>query len=287
MRNNTPLTLIIPLLAACLLLIGRPATAQSDQELRQENQRLRTENEDLKRDLEAARQAIERLEKQLQALEMIISRMGGNSGTGGTGSGSGSNTPPPPQVSIDESEPQASPRALLKAIEESHKESMSDVPMGEAGSRERTAYNRALERWISSVNRQMRFPIEWIVTLERGQRVRGGYELMVQAIDPVHDTELGDPFVISISDAQARRMGAISVGDRLSLKGTLNANARLNADRETSGPFNNPPLIGPFVEFGYTVDMNSLVPAPKEKVEEKKDESTNGTGGGSTGAGAK
>lgn len=278
MRNNTTLTLIIPLLAASILLIGRPAAAQSDQELRQENQRLRTENEDLKRDLEAARQAIERLEKQLQALEMIISRMGGNTGTGGTGTGTGSTPPPPPQVSIDESEPQASPRALLKAVEEEHKEAMAEIPMGEAGSRERTAYNRALERWVSSVNRQMRFPIEWIVTLERGQRVRGGYELMVQAIDPVHDTELGDPFVITISDAQARRMEAISVGDRLSLKGTLNANVRVNADRETSGPFNNPPLIGPYVEFGYTVDMNSLVPAPK-KEEEKKDEGT-GTGAG-------
>jgi len=263
MRNNTTLFIIIPILSAAFAPVTTNALAQSDQELRQENQRLRTENEDLRRELEAARQAIERLQKQVEALELVIARFGGQSGTGTGTTGTGGPATPPP-VSIDETKPDASPRALEKAIKASYDEALNEVPLGNTGSRERAAHNRALDRWVSGINREMRMPIEWIVTLERAQRIRGGYELLLQAIDPKHDTELGDPFVVSITDMQARRMSAMSLGDRLSLKGTMTAAVRINAERESSGPFNNPPLIGPFVEFGFGVDVANLLLAPKE-----------------------
>jgi hypothetical protein len=47
---------------------------------------------------------------------------------------------------------------------------------------------------------------------------------------------------------------------------------RVNPDRATAGPFNNPPIVGPFAELLMTVDLQSLRPAPEPDDEDADDE---------------
>lgn len=268
MNHATSRVLQLPLLGLLLATLAiSTAQAQSDQELRQENQRLRTENEDLKRELEAAKTQLERLGREIEALRQGLQSGGGTGlGTGGAGTGSGRlpslTPPPPPPVSIDESKPNASPRAMQKAIQESHDRAIDGVALGVEGDRDHTNYLRTVARWVAGANREFRTPVEWHVRIRSVQRLRNGFQMSLIAVDPKHhDTELGDTFTITLPANRARRLDDSSLHKVLVLKGTLMPAVQFNREREQPGPFNNPPLLGPFVEFGFTVEATGIFPA--------------------------
>lgn len=259
-----PIRLLAVLLP--LLLVATPARAQSDRELRTENQRLQGRVRDLEQELAAARERIAELEAQVESLREALRNRGG---------GRPAELPPLPaeEISIDESVPTASPRALRQALEASFEEAMKELEPGAPGSAERRAYVRALRSWMAGVSRTMKGPIEWHVRLIEGAASTHTYAVQLQAVDPGTGVELGDPFWTQLSRLQARRLEQYFAltGEReaLVLRGTLVPEPVLNPDRAEAGMFDTPPLIGPFVEFGYRVDTRTLLPVSEDEDEDE------------------
>jgi len=256
-RNMTPwIVALIGLLSAA----GAPAVAQSDSALRRENDALRAQVNDLEAELKAARQRIKELQATVARLEATIERMesGGNGRT---------DTPPEPeQVSIDESEPDASPRALLNALQEDYQQALADMETGAANSRQRNVYLRAVERWVRAVNRKYRGQIQWHVTVQDvAAGPRGSAGLTLVAVDPKYGTQLGDPFPAVVENRTlVRRLDRMVqnnelIGRTMVVRGVLEPNLRVNPNRETQGTFNNPPFIGPFAEFAMRIDVTALL----------------------------
>jgi hypothetical protein len=252
---------ILTIAVASLLTSTGVATAQSDRDLREDNQRLQTQVNDMRRELDAARTRIADLERELQAL---MRRVGGTTGSSST-------TTQPQRVSIDESVPNASPRALLQATRESYAEATSDFEIGDfdspTGRRQRAAYLRAVESWARRIQREMRSSVVWHIRM-LPMAEQGGEEpgLRVRAIDPETDVELGDPFTIRLNSAIRRKLTTLEQRgpiDVLVLKGVLMPRVIVNQDRMDPGPFDNPPLVGPFAEFQFIVTANSLTAPPK------------------------
>jgi hypothetical protein len=254
---------ILAVVVAILLTSTGVATGQSDRDLREDNQRLQTQVNDMRRELDAARTRIAGLERELQAL---MRRVGPT-----TGSPSTTTQTQPERVSIDESVPNASPRALLRATRESYTEATSDFEIGDydspTGRRQRAAYLRAVESWAKRIQREMKSSVVWHIRMlpmaEQGGEVPG---LRVRAVDPETDVELGDPFTIRLNSAIRRKLATLEQRgpiDVLVLKGVLMPRVIVNQDRMDPGPFNNPPLIGPFAEFRFIVTANSLTAPPK------------------------
>lgn len=256
---GTTRLLIIALAAAAAVARGGTALAQSDRDLREENQRLQTQVNDLQRELDAARARIADMERELQAL---MRRLGGTS------------APPPAaapeeRVTIDESVPNASPRALFQAVRESYADATRDMELGDfdstAGSRQRAAYLRAVDSWAKRIQREMRSSVVWSVeTIEDQGADEGG--LRVIAVDPETKVALGDPFNVRLSSAIRHKLDAIrhrGQSTELVLKGVLVPQVNVNPNRIEPGPFDNPPLIGPFAEFNFVVTANSLTPPAK------------------------
>lgn len=256
-------TLTVGLIAVLLaVLTAAPtATGQSPQELRRDNEQLRARVADLERELGAALQEIARLRAELASL--VAS--GGN----------GAATPPPADapVTLDESTPNASPRALYRALTDRYEAAAAAMAAEgtemEPGDR---VHIRALQRWAARVESELRDSISWHVRIVESARAdRGGWILRLQAVDPVTETPLGDPFDALLARGPASRLKSLAeharLPDVLVLRGTLFPEVTINADRAEPGPFDKPRLIGPYAEFGLSVTARSIAPpedAPAE-----------------------
>ena len=254
--------LLACLAATALLAPVSSAIAQSDRDLRDENQRLTTEVKQLTRELEAAKGRIQSLQRQVESLRSAMATLRRSSPP---------RSPAPLKeeaLTIDESIPNASPRALLNALKASYDKTFADQDQGEQGSSERTLYLRAVDRWAASANRDFRTKVAWHVRILDAQMTRRGPEVKVQAVDPKTRTELGDPFVIALQRSVARRFEQLQerdLADVLVLKGTLHPQVVFNRQRKDVGAFDKPPrFIGPYAELRLTVDASSLLPPTDE-----------------------
>jgi uncharacterized small protein (DUF1192 family) len=257
LRLLRPLAVLLVALAS-ISLSGASAHAQSELDLRTENERLMSRIADLERQIAGLREEIARLTQE-------------NTQLADQHAAGGAKAPPPPPdepvVSIDETAPSASPRALLRVLTENYQERAASLEMGESATDpKRIAYLREFERWAAKVNREMKSPVEWHVRIVGDAVAVGrGFTMRLVAVDPVTFVQLGDPFDAYVSRSLARRLQLreppIERDEVLVMGGTLVPRVHVNEDRDTPGPFDNPRLIGPFAELGFGVEVDRLIPA--------------------------
>jgi hypothetical protein len=258
---------LLLLAALATTALPRPAVGQESQsDLRRENQRLLARVTDLERELAAAQEELKVLRAELAALRQQLAAPGGAPAA-----------PPAPAdqpVTIDESKPDASPRALLKAIKADYQETTKDLELGQdTGDPKRVAYLRTLQRWAGKANRTYRMPIQWHVRIvSSAVPVGRGYLLRLQAVDPKTEVELGDPFDAVLPRSVASRLQEMEqrrgLDDVLLLKGVIAPRVVINEEREVVGAFDNPRFIGPYAEFGFDVQTQTIVLAPDAAEEE-------------------
>ena len=261
----------LPFALLFLFALAGPAgqtLAQSDRELREENQRLQTQVRDLQAELAAARDQLADLRKQIEELRQQLAA----SSAARSAASQPRPAPEPEKVSIDESVPNASPRALLRAIKSDFDEKMKGKDPSHTGRKERLIYLQQLEPWIAGVNRQFRAPIEWHVELLQPETklviASASVQMLdVQAVDPVTGTLLGPPLTVEAPRSMVDRLRRVY--DRegelpaLVLKGVLEPRVMVNETMLTPGPFDADRFIGPLAEFAYAVRIKSLaVPEP-------------------------
>jgi hypothetical protein len=244
-----------------LALLGTAGTAsaQSDADLRRENQRLRTQVSDLQRELEAARNRIDQLEREVEKLRQLLA----------AAPATPTGQPPEERVTIDESVPHASPRALLRSIKDGYMAALLDLDPGEPGTKQRTKYLHELARWARRINRELKTPIQWHVRITE-RAIAPGEMLGVEvvAVDPETDVVLGEPFPVRLPQATVTKLrnlekrGPLGV---LVLKGVLIPEVMVNPERDEQGLFDKPRFVGPFAEFSFWVEASSLTPPVERK----------------------
>ncbi len=231
----------------------RPAAAQSDNDLRRENDALRARARFLETELEAAQKKIAELEGLVEDLRRTIGRA--------LPSQPHAAPPEPSKVTLDESVPNASPRALHQELQSSYQEAIGELQIGEPGDRQRRVYLRAVENWARRVNRLLRAQIVWHV---RVLRLPGSDEprLELQAVDPDTDVPLGEPFAVLPPRPVLERLDTLDqrgrIGEVMILRGVLSPNVLVNQDRVEAGTFDRPRFIGPFAEYEMSVIIASL-----------------------------
>jgi len=263
----------IRLSAVCLLCVliftSRAAFAQSDADLRRANQTLTTQVADLTKELAALKAANKQLQDRIAQLEtqLAAARRAGGNATGGT-------LPPleEPAVTIDETLPQSSPRALFKAVQVSHDEAVKDMELGKTGDSKRRVYLRKLEQWKAATERAMRNPITWNVK-EVDRRNTGANQVWtLVAVDPKTEAELGDAFEVMLPRTVADRLANFEKRGELGqmvLRGVAMPTLRVNEARADRGSFDKPRFVGPFVEYALMIEPKSLLPVKDDADEQK------------------
>jgi len=248
-----------------VLAASLPVRAQSDADVRKQNQQLAAKVQDLEKELEAARKEASASKQRIADLEQQVAALK----RGGVAAAATQPAPLQPEpTSIDESVPNASPRALFSAIVKSYDETFNGMEVGRAGEPHRKAYLRKLEGWKTAMDRQHRGPITWHVRMVGEQPVTERTRIVkLQAVDPKTGAELGLPFDVVLSRALSDRLATSeSRGDlgEMVLRGTAVPNVRVNEQRLSRGAFDNPPFIGPLAEYTFAVDARSLLPAKED-----------------------
>ena len=95
------------------------------------------------------------------------------------------------------------------------------------------------------------------------------------ALSPDGRMALGKPFVVQMPNRLTERlqnqMDNTKKGDpeHFILKGVFIPMIRFDQTRLVEGPFNNPPYIGPMVEYFFSVDVTSISPPEQPKAKSK------------------
>lgn len=249
-------------LAMCTPLLH----ADPQDDLARENQQLRERVATLESELAAARERIQELESTLNRL-----RRDG--------------------IDVDEPEPRSalhqpvdedatftdSPRALFHALRRNLEDALAEKPIGEPDSAARAAYLRAMERWRTSAVRQHRGHVTWHVNVLSTEQENNRYRATVVVIDPTTEERLSDAFTVTVPSLMMRRYRTLQERgehDVMVVRGQVVPQVTINEDRRTPGAFDYPPLIGPFAEFTFEVQLRSFL-HPDEEPEPRDDETPN------------
>lgn len=268
---NTTKTVSACILGTCITVLGTPAMSShalpsqeegvdSTIEAHREREQLLAMVADLQSELAAAR-------KRIAALEAEIAS-----------SNTEAPTPPPaaprsPEATgYDPTNPEldsmANPTRILFEIKDGLQDAWRDDEINfdpekfGPGIRQ---YEQWAERWTERTNRAFQKPVSWPVRILKATPINNkSSQLTVVTVSPDGTTDIGDPFVVN----QPRRIiGNLERAQRHSdtpvhyrLRGTFRPNLRVNPDRIKSGPFNNPQLLAPMIEYSWMVDAKSISP---------------------------
>lgn len=257
-QNQPRLFVFIAVMA--LFMCVNPSLGQSDRELREENQRLKAQVKQIQEELSAVQSRVNKLEKQVKNLEKSLK----------TASKPTKKTNKQPQVeekaSIDESVASASPRALFNALKTGYEQAVANLDQGQQGDKNRKIYLKAVQRWVTTANRDYRARINWHVRVLGATPTKRGFAVELQAVDPKTNINLGDPFFALLSKGLAKRYDNViqrSGVEVVELKGTLHPNVGFDRNKSKAGPFEKTKFLGPFAQFNFEVVATSLQPPTK------------------------
>lgn len=149
-----------------------------------------------------------------------------------------------------------SPDHLLGQLKTEFREAFPDpAPTDERGRRQ---YLRVVAQWANKINREYRQRIDWVCEIVSRDLV-GADEAFVdlQVIDSKTGEPVGSRFLIEWPRRLRSTLGRFEDGSRVRVRGLLIPEVRTNESRAEPGAFDIPPLIGPYVEFRFTVQLTA------------------------------
>jgi uncharacterized coiled-coil protein SlyX len=231
------------------------ASAPQDQtagDLRREIDQLRQQVTEQQADLDAARARIQELEQQLAD----------RSRSGNAGASTATDTAPPAPTPVP-ADPNLGPGGLLSSLQADYLAAFpSDPPARMAGS------NGALERhwsalrtWATKTEREGVRSLSWTGTIDPNSVRASNRTVTFTVIVTNGSREYRVPGAVSTGTFErVLRNGALIEGP-VTVNAIIKPRLRINPDRPAPGAFDVPPMVGPYVEFGYVCDVKSVVPA--------------------------
>ncbi len=231
--------------ALALILVGspRPLSARQDPPP-DEAAALRARVADLEEQLASARARIAELEQQL-------AEAGPKAEDASQGPGA-----QPGQADL------STPDELLEQLKAEYADAFPAEPPRDE--RARRQHLRVLSQWANKVNREHRRRVEWLCEIVSRDVIDASEAYVdLRIVDPATREPIGSRFVIEWPARLRPILARLDNGDLVRLRGLLNPEVRTNESRAEPGAFDIPPLIAPFVEFRFEVQVTAAS-APEE-----------------------
>ncbi len=285
---RTPLALLALCLAATL---GPSALAQdsprSISELRRENDQLRLRIDELEAHLARSQEAIEKLLEQVTALNERVAQLQRELERRPAGTTQDPDSPDTPAAPVYASLPEgqifAAPESLLRFTRESYEENFGTIEFPFESPDARARYLRDAESWLKGLKRTQRDQIEWTLEVVRTHEDRQPLTIDYRVVDPQTRTPYSERvYTLQIPTRFERRFRESGMSGFWVLRGVAGLAPSINRDRDVVGFFDVRPFIGPYVEFGVELSVNSLLPAPDPEQPEENSEAPEGDAGSGT-----
>lgn len=200
---------------------------------------LRRQVELLERELAAARARIAELEAEIERLR--AERSGGGEG----------------EAAVRGEGPPASPHDVLARFKAIHAEAFPDPSPTDP--RELRQHLRLLTQWANMINREHRQRLDWTCRIVSREALDGDHSFVdLEAIDPVSGEAVSERFVIEWPRRLAPALARFADGSPIRVRGLFTPDLRVNEARREAGVFDIPPLIGPYLEFRYALQVTAV-----------------------------
>jgi len=276
MRTTRLLACFLLLLLAAPLLRAQanpePPTNRSPQDLRAENNRLRERLAELETELAESRRRIARLEDLVRSLRRELAEVDVTNGHTGEPSDSGPAQESDSTITTKDADsaapipddPYAAPDALHRRLRREFANEFAAEPPAEDRALQR--YVADLRRWARIASQTHRAPVDWLVRIIDRPTTDDPAAPRVatfQVIERETGRTIGEPFTLTLAPRETARLDEHAEQKLWILSGVLAAAPSINPDRPDKGLFDNPPLLGPYVEFGYDFSVRALRPAER------------------------
>ena len=245
-------------------------------ELRRENEQLRQRIDELEAQLAKSQESINQLLEQVRELnsrvaelQRLLERRPAPQGESDSAPESAEPAPSTPTLAeLPEAQPFVAPEGLLRLVRESYKANFGEVTVPFETSDARARYLRDVEAWANSLRRTQRGQVEWLIEI---RQVLSNESPMVVEYR-VLDRETRQPYSDRVFSMQVpprfeRRMRDAPTQTWL-LRGVAWLDININRDRDSMGFFDVTPFIGPYVEFGFDLNVNAVLAAPAPETED-------------------
>lgn len=240
--------------AAAALAQDTPPQSMSD--LRQEIDRLRQELTRRDADLDAAKAQIAALKAEIAALKAAAQQPASQSG------GSAPATAPAPApVPAD---PTIGPGGLLSALQAEYLAAFPSLP-DISDQQKLNLHLRSLEPWCAKANRDGIRQYSWVGAVEQSSVRAQGRNVAFVVVFRNGTREFKQPFVVDqgMLTRIRGRDGGLSGGD-LQFNVIVKPKLTVNGARPAPGAFENPPMVGPYIDFLLDLELKSVVPTAAE-----------------------
>lgn len=274
------MTVVVCAAALGLPVVESKAIAQPEQaspaDLRRENDQLRERVAAMQAQLAERNRKIKQLEDEVKALkEQAKAAPATPAATPGSAPArptppAGAPTPKPaaPPASSPTGptaplpgEALASPEAMFAVLAKDYDDVTKSMALETDDDRKR--FIREASKWARGVERKHRGMVEWVIEVVSATDAGGRTTVEYRVLDPDSRLPYGTVAQTMVLPSRTGKPLADRKDQKFwKLTGTFGAKPTINADRESSGFFDVPKLIGPFAEFGYDLTVTTLTPAP-------------------------
>lgn len=272
----------LALVTLCGVVLLSPIVAAQDSprsisELRRENEQLRLRIDELEAQLTRSQEAIAELLEQVRTLNEQVAQLQRElerrPAETGQDSASPASPPPPAFAELPEGEVFAAPEALLRFTRESYEANFGGIELPFESLDARNRYLRDAESWIKGLKRTQRDQIDWTIEIIRIHEDEQPLTVDYRVVDPQSRTPYsGRVYTLQIPGRFERRFRDAGMSGFWQLRGVVGLTPNINREREDEGFFNVRPYIGPYIEFGIDLSVNSLLRATEpEQPEENRD----------------
>ena len=221
---------------------------QSTADLRQEIDRLRRQLADSQAELDAAKARIKELEAKLAAA------------AAGGARDAGTPAPPPPPVPAD---PTIGPGGLLSSLQADYLATFPDDPPSRTAPRMFDQHLQALRAFATRANRDYVRQVTWTGQIDPTVPPRAnGRQVGFTIVFRNGTREFKVPATVSLGTFERVMSGGQPIDGPIAVNGIVTPRVRVNPDRPDRGAFESIPMVAPYVEFLFDLDVKSVTPAP-------------------------
>ena len=240
---------VLPMAPAPAAALAAPqATDQTTADLRQEIDRLRRQLADSQAELDAAKARIKELEAKLAAA------------AAGGARGGEIPAPPPPPVPAD---PSIGPGGLLSSLQADYLAAFPDDPPARSAQRLFDQHLQALRAFATRSNRDYVRQVTWTGQVDPTIPPRvNARQVAFTVVFRNGAREFRVPATVSQGTFERIVTNGQPTQGPIAVTAIVTPRMRVNADRPDRGAFESIPMVAPYLEFLYDLDVKSVMPVP-------------------------
>jgi len=248
--------------------VTQDPTPESISDLRQEIDRLRLELEKKQADLEAALQRIKALETGTAADPAPATKPTPATATSPAKSAAPTTPskplvnlmPPAPMPQPIPADPTIGPGGLMASMQADYLAAYPTVPNAN-DTKLLTKHLRGLANWCTKANRDNTKQHIWVGRVDQGTIQTNGKNVSFMATFVNSNRYFTVPITVDQSViARIRTRNGMEPGD-LAFSGIVTPSVRVNSARPAPSAFETPYMLAPYVEFFFSFNVKSIVPA--------------------------